>query len=155
MAGHSVFLSSGVGYVAELLELPQGCQRPFQGSRVNVGFLSRHHSEKGPHLTLRGESSGFSRVTAGKLGFLSSNDGDLRDPLMWPQESPVSLRVATGLSGFLSSRCQVLGPHLELRLEPQGSSLVLTWISAFLWSFKGESGLVSCGAMQVHFPLEL
>ena len=27
-------------------------------------------------------------------------------------------------------------PHLDLRLEPQGSSPVLTWISGFLWSFN-------------------
>ena len=54
---------------------------------------------------------------------------------MWPQESPVSLRVARGFSGFLSSRYQVLGPHLELRPQPQGSYKLLTWISRFLWSF--------------------
>ena len=37
-----------------------------------------------PHLALRGESPGFSRVTAGNMGFLSSYDGDLRDPLVLP-----------------------------------------------------------------------
>ena len=64
VAGHSVFLLSGYGYVGELLELPQGCQGPFWGSRGKVGFLSICHSGKGPHLMLRGESSGFSRVVA-------------------------------------------------------------------------------------------
>ena len=72
---------------------------------------------------------------AGNLGFFSSYDGDLRDPLLFPQDSPVSIRVARGLPIFLSSRCWVLGPHLELRQKPQGSSPVLTWISRFLWSF--------------------
>ena len=32
-AGLSCFLSSGVGYVAELLELQQGCEGPFGNSR--------------------------------------------------------------------------------------------------------------------------
>ena len=55
---------------------------------------------------------------------------------MLPQESHVSIRVATGPSGFLSSLCRGIGPHLELRPEPQGSPPVLTWISWFLWSFN-------------------
>ena len=120
-----MFLSSGDGYVGELLELPKGCQVPFQGSRGNVGFLSRHCSGKGLHLTFGGESPGVSRVVAGNLGFLSSCNQDLK---------PV--RVARGLLGFLSSQCRGIGPHLKLRPEPQGSSPVLTWISGFLWSFN-------------------
>ena len=131
-----MFLSSGDGYVGEHLEFHQGCQVPFHISRRNVVFLSRHCSGKGPHLALRGESRGFSRIASGRLGFLSSCDGDLRGPLVLPQESQVSVRVARGLSGFLSSRCRSIGPHLSLRLEPQGSSPVLTWISGFLWSFN-------------------
>ena len=134
--GTSVFLSSGDGYVREILELHQGCQGPFQGSRGKVGFLLRRHSGKGPHLTLRGESHVFSQVAAGNMGFLSSSDGDLRDQIVLPQESPVSMRVAWSLLGFLSSQYQCIGPHLELRPEPQGSSPVLTWISGFLWSFN-------------------
>ena len=113
-----MFLSSGDVYVGELLELHQGCQGPFRGSRGKIRFPSRHHSGKGPHLALRGESPGFSRVVAGKLGFLSSYDGDLRDPLMLPQESQVSMRVVRGLSGFLSSRCRGLWP-LMLRPDPK------------------------------------
>ena len=112
-----------------------------------MGFLSRHRSGKGPYLRLRGESPDFSRVGAGNLWFLSSYDRELRDPLLWPQESPVSMRVARSLSGFLSSQCRVLGPHLELRSEPQASSPVLTWNSEFRWSFNRVSGLVSCTNM--------
>ena len=137
-----MFLSSGDGYVGELLELPKGCQVPVRGSRGNVGFFSRLCSRKGPHLTLWGESPGFSRVVAGKLGFLSSCDGDLRDPLVLPQESQVSIRVERVLSGFLCSRCKGKGPHLKLTLEPQGSSPVLTWIFGFLWSF--DRGVRPC-----------
>ena len=97
------------------------------------GISLQTPQRKGPNLALKGESPGFSRVSAGNLGFLSSYDGDLRDPLVWPQESPVSMRVARGLSGFLCSRCWGRGPHLEFRLEPQCSFPVLTLNSGFLW----------------------
>ena len=50
-------------------------------------FLSRHCSGKRPHLTLRGESRGFSRFAVGTLGFISSCNGDLRDRLVLPQRS--------------------------------------------------------------------
>ena len=116
--GPSVFLLSGDAYVGDLLKLPQGCQGPFRGSRGKVGFLSRCCSRKGPHLALRGEFPGFSRVGAGNLRFLLSYDRDLRDLLVLPQESPVSMRVARGLPGFPSSQCRGGGPHLELRTEP-------------------------------------
>ena len=142
-----MIISSGDGYVRKLLELNQGCQGPFWGARGKMGFLSRRRSGKGPYLRLRGESPDFSRVGAGNLWFLSSYDRELRDPLVWPQESPVSMRVARVLSGFLSSQCQVLGPHLELRSEPQASSPLLTWNSEFRWSFNRVSGLVSCTNM--------
>ena len=130
-----MLLSSGDGYVGELLELPQGCQGPFRSSRGKVGFLLRCRSGKGPHLALSGESPGFSRVAAGKLGSLSSSYLDLRDTLVGPQESPVAMRVARGLLGFLCSHCWDRGLHLELRPEPQGSSPMPTWISGFLWRF--------------------
>ena len=135
VAGPSVFLSSGDKCVRERLELHQGCQGP-SGSRGKVGFLSRHYSGKGPHLSLRGESPGFSRVASGNSCFLMSYNGDLRDPLVFPQESQVSMQVSRGLSGFLSSWCRGQRPHLELRPEPQFSSPVMTWISVFLWSFN-------------------
>ena len=127
----------------------------FSRLKRKVGFLSRCLKGKGPHHTLRGESPRFSRVVAANLRILSSYDQDFRNPLLWPQESPVSLRVERDLSGFLSSRCQGHGPHLELRPEPQGSSPVPTWISGSSGVSAGESGLVSCGDMQVCFSLEL
>ena len=86
-----MFFSSGDGYIWELLELHQGCQGPLQGSRRKVGFFSRRHSRKWPHLALSGESPGFSRVVVANLGFLSINDGDVRDPIVLPKESQVSL----------------------------------------------------------------
>ena len=87
----------GEGYVEELPELRQGCQGTFLVSRRNVGFLSRRCRGKGPHLVLRAESPGLSRVAAGNLVFLSSYDRDLRGPLMLPQkvQSPCDLRGAS------------------------------------------------------------
>ena len=131
-----MFYLSGDGYVGELLELHPGCHGSIPGSGRKVGFLSRRCSRKGPHLALRGESPGFSRVAAGNFGFLSSYGVDLRDLPVLRQESSVSRQFAMGLSGFLSSWCRVLSPHLELRREPQGSSLVLTKILGFRWSFN-------------------
>ena len=122
-AGPSCFLSSGDGYVGELLELHQVCQGAFRGSRGKVGFLSRCHSRKGPNLELRGESPGFSRVLVGNLEFFSSFYRDLRIPLVLPWKSSVhasckgpvriplqsvpgprsSSGAEAGTSGFLSS----------------------------------------------------
>ena len=79
-----MFLSSGDGYVGELVELPQGCQGPFRGSRRKVGFLLRCRSGKGSHLTLMEESHGFFRVVAGNMGLISSYNGELRDQLLLP-----------------------------------------------------------------------
>ena len=84
---------------------------------------------------VEGRISWFFSSCSTKMGFLSSYDEEVRDPLMWPQECPAFMRVAWGHSGFLSSRCWALGPHLELRPEPQVSSPVLTWTSDFLWCF--------------------
>ena len=130
-----MFLLSGDWYVWELLELPQRCQGHFRGSRGKVGFISRCRSGIWPHLAFKGEYAAFPRVAPTNLGSLSSYDGDLRDPLMGPQERSVSVRGSTDLCGFLCSCCHGRGPHLELRLEPQGSSPMPTWISGFLWGF--------------------
>ena len=97
----------------------------------------------------------LSRVVAANLGFLLSSNGDFRDLPFWPQESPVSIRIVRGLSGYFCSCCRGRGPHLDLSSQPQIFAPVLTWISAFLRSFHRESGLVSCGDMQVWSPLKL
>ena len=128
LVGPSVFLSSGDGYVRELLALHQGCEGPFQGSRGKVD-LPKDAADERASSHLEGRST-FFLSSWGSL--LSRSHGDLRDLLLWPQERPVSMRVARGLSRFLSSRCQVLSPHLEPRPEPQVSSPVLTWNLVFL-----------------------
>ena len=64
--------------------------------------------------------------------------------LQWGHQGPAC--VASGKSSLHASckgslwiplqSVRVLGPHLELRPEPQDSSPVLTGISVFLWSFN-------------------
>ena len=120
-----MFLLSGDGYVEELLELPQGCQGSFCDSRGKMGFLSRSRNGKGPHLSLRGESPGFS----------SSCGWKLRIPLELHLGHQGPTRITSGKSvfhvrcerllRFFSSGCSGRGPHLELRLESQVSSPVL------------------------------
>ena len=128
-----------------------------------MGLLSRHCSGKGPHLVMRGEPRGFSRVVAG----FSSYDVEHREPLVVPQGSPISIQVvratwelltshcranrphlglfpetpcsspvATGISGLHSRFTRGVSPHLELRWERQGSSTFMTLISGSLWSWN-------------------
>ena len=128
-----------------------------------MGLLSRHCSGKGPHLVMRGEPRGFSRVAAG----FSSYDVEHREPLVVPQGSPISIQVvratwelltshcranrphlgffpetpcsspvATGISGLHSRFTRGVSPHLELRWERQGSSTFMTLISGSLWSWN-------------------
>ena len=88
-------------------------------------------------------------------GFLSSYDWEFMDKLIGAQGVPVSTRVASYPSGFLSSRCRGRGPQLELRPEPLGSSPGPTLIQGVpLGHPLGSQGLIYCGAIHVHSPLE-
>ena len=118
------------------------------------GISLQTPQRKGPNLALKGESPGFSRVSAGNLGFLSSYDGDLRDPLVWPQKSslhvscegslriplqsllgpPSSTGAVTKTSGFLSRADMDLGVPLQFPQWSQAWSRVKTCKSAFLSS---------------------
>ena len=69
-AGSLGFLSSCNGDLREPLMLPQGSQDSFRVLRGSAGLLSRHFRGIGPHLIIRGESCGFSRVAVGSFGFL-------------------------------------------------------------------------------------
>ena len=143
-------------YLWDHPELHNGCRVPFGVSRRNVGFLLRHCSGKGPHLALRGELRGFSRVVAGSLGFLLSCDGDLRDPLVASEKSGL-FSSCEGLVGiplewllanramfrgqsvnsiFLSSGDRDLGLPVKVQLGSQAVSGVEAWNAAFLWSCK-------------------
>ena len=108
-----MFLSSGDGYVLELLELHKGCRVQFRVLRGNVGFLLRCCSENRPHLPLRGESPGFPQGLAGLLGFLSSYDMDLRVSLLLPQGNQFSFRVVTPWAARDSS--QITTEEIGLR----------------------------------------
>ena len=127
-----VFLSSGDEYLGELLELHQGCQGPCRGSRGKVGFLSRRRSGKGPHLMLRGESPGFSRVEAGSSQVTAglqrpSHVATGKASLHASCEGPLGIPLQS-LPGPMSS--------LEMSLEHQGPSQRLARILRFLWSFN-------------------
>ena len=163
-----LFLSCGVTlgvplelkrYIRVFLELPQCCQGSFRGSRGRVGLLSIHCSGKGPHLALRGESSGSSRVVAAAFGSLSSYDRDLRNPLMGDTgtyslharcegslgiklQSLPWLRFSSGVeaktSGFLSHAHMDLGVPLGFPQRSQPSSGVETCRSALLSSWQSS-----------------
>ena len=97
-AGLSCFLSSGDGYVGELLELQQGCEGPFESSRGSVNILETPQ-RKWASSRLEGRTSCIfsscgrcSRLTTGTSG---TRSGGLRKG-----QSPCEL--FWGLSGFLS-----------------------------------------------------
>ena len=113
VVGPSVFLSSGDAYVGELLELSQGCQGPFQGSRGKVGFLSRLHSGKGPHLALREEFPGFLELR---------------------QQTWGSSRVTTGTSGTRSGGLRKVHSQCELQGPSWDSSAVAAVDKVLIWS---------------------
>ena len=55
---------------------------------------------------------------------------------MVPMGSQEYCGVRMGLSGLHWVRCNGRGPRLELRREPQVSSLALTWVSGCVCRFK-------------------
>ena len=82
-----------------------------------------------------GNSRSFS--SCGRKPWVPSNcDGDLRELLMVPMGSQVYCGVWRELLGLHWDRCNGLGPHLELRWEPQGLSPDLTWVSGCACHFK-------------------
>ena len=70
-------------------------------------------------------------------------------------ESQESVRAVRGFSGFLSSWCRGPGPHFKLRWETQCSSPALKGIRGYYGDYTGESDVVSCWGMELHFPLEV
>ena len=120
----------------ELFGLHLGCQVLFRISRGNMGFLLRPCSGKGPHLAMKGEPRGFSRVVVG----FSSYDGELREPLDLGQGSPISIQVVRGRWGLLSSHCRANRPHVVLCPKNPCSSPVVTGISGlhstFTWGVR-------------------
>ena len=90
------FLSSGDGYVGELLELQQGCEGPLEVPDVRCDKPRFASAEMG--LISPGGENLLDFLEL--LQVLSTYDGDLRDPLYWPQERPVPMRVARSPLGI-------------------------------------------------------
>jgi len=90
-AKKSALLSSCNGYLLEPTEWSKGSQASCGVLRGDMGCSLGPAEKEWPHLTMTGESRGFSRAVARHVGFLSSYDGELREPLVWPQGSPVSI----------------------------------------------------------------
>ena len=130
-AGPSCFLSSGDGYVGELLELQQGCEGPFSKFQILDVISLEKPQRKWASSRLEWRTSWIfsscsrcSRLTTGTSG---TRSGCLRKG-----QSPCEL--LGGLSGFLSRRCRGLRPCVESVPEPEDSSPVLTWILGYFWS---------------------
>ena len=95
-SGLSCFLSSGDGYVRELLELQQGCEGPLEVPEFRCD-KPRDASGKMGLISPGGENL-LDILELRQV--LSTYDGDLWDPLWWPQERPVPMRVARGPLGI-------------------------------------------------------
>ena len=94
-----MFLSTGNAYVGNVLGCVKDVKDPFEAQEGRWDFPRDATAKKGLHLTLMGESPGFSRVAAGNMGFL------------------LSLR---GTSVFLSSGDGYVGDLLELQQGCEG-----------------------------------
>ena len=81
------FLSSGDGYVGELLELPQGVKDPLEVPEVRCDYPRDASAEMG--LISPGRENLLDFLELRQVP--STYDGDLRDPLWWPQEWPVPM----------------------------------------------------------------
>ena len=117
------------------LEMPLQKRASFHVEGRISWFFSSCCRKHGVPLELQWGPQGPAHVASGKSSLHASCEGPLGIPLQSVPGLKSSSEAEAGTSGFLSS--------------------VLTWILGFLSSFNMESGLVSCGDMQVCFPLEL
>ena len=137
------FLSNGDGYLGDLLELHQGYQVPFHISRGNVGFLSRHCSGKGPHLALRGESRGCSRVAVG------GNPGDSNPGEANPGDSPHSAASMVSFPGLFSGHLAHICVHTLMHTCTHTHTHTHTHTRFVLFPSSGNSHFKStCEALQ-------
>ena len=96
--GPLFLLSSGDGYVGELLELQLGCEDPFEVQEREGMITLETPQRKWASSHLEGRTS-WMFSSGGRC--LSSYDMDFRDPLLRRQERPGSMRVARGPLGIL------------------------------------------------------
>ena len=153
-----MFLSSGQGYIGELLELPQGCHGPFRGSRGKVGILempqwkraSSHVEGRiswfflscgkkvGVPLELQLGFQGPAHVASGKSSLHASCEGPLRIPLQSVPGSRSSSGVVAKTSVLPFNADMDLGVPIEFQQGNQASSPVETCKFAFLSSSKSS-----------------
>ena len=128
-----LFLSCG-GTLGVPLEWRQVCRGTCLDATMVSRTLSRLKRESGIFLETPQWKRASSRIEERISWIFLSCSGKLGIPLELRQGNQGPARIASGksslhaswmgLSGFLSSQCWVLGPHVELRPEPQGSSPV-------------------------------
>ena len=139
-------------------------------------MLSGLCRRKWPHLTLTGESPGFSRVAAGGLGFLSKYHEELREPLVFnsgklnlhsscegecgsalesQQGNQASIHVEGGISRSFSSCGRKLwvpsscdGDLRELLMVPMGSQESFRVVRGLLGFLWGQ-----CNGRGSHLQL--
>ena len=146
----SCFLSSGDEYVRELLELQQGCERPFgQG----LGVISLETPQRKWASSRPDGRTSWIFSSCGRCSRLTTGTSGTRHGGLRKGQSPCEL--LGGLSAFPSGRCRGVRPCVESVLKPEHSSPVLTWIWGTTGVPPGESVLVSSGGMHVRFPPEL
>lgn len=156
VAAGAVVSSICDGATGNSLMLPLGSQVSFRAVRGAEGLLASHCWGIRPHLALRGESHGVSRVGEGSFAFFSSCNGDLTEP---PHVALQEVRLA--------SSCQRhLGISLESLEERVGLISKLRWeTGSFPVATAGISGFLP-GLQQgvrphlelrhgIRFPLEL
>ena len=91
-AKNSTLLSSCDGFLLELIEWPKGVMPPVEFGERTQDWSLGPAGKEGPHLAMKGEPPGFSRIVTG----FSSYDGELREDPVLAQGSPISIRVAKG-----------------------------------------------------------
>ena len=146
-----MFLSSGDGYVGELLEMHEACQGPFRGSRGKISlktpqqkrasshiegriswFFSSCDSKLGVPFDLQWGPQRPTRVASGKSSLHASCEGPLGIPLQLVPDPRSSIGAEAGTSGLLSSADMDLGVPMEFPEGSRASSLLETCKSTFL-----------------------
>ena len=158
-AGLSCFLSSGDGYVGELLGLLKGVKTLWKFQGLGVISLETPH-RKWASSRLEGRTS-WIFSSCGRCSRLTTGTSGTRSDGLWKGQSPCEL--LGGNSGFLSRRCRGLRHSVESGPEPEDSSPVLTWILGYFWSLPrgvspplvwGHARALSSRAVAAvsHFP---
>ena len=120
-----------------------------------VGIPLELKQGMGPHLHVRWETRGTSRIVAGNKGFHLRCDGDLRTPFNCMKRVKPHLKIgegtrecslgAAGTNGLMSRGRGNLLVFLELQREAWNSSPANPW----------NSGSLTCCFREVKSPCEL